>query len=161
MRATHVLDRAPSAGVSLRRRPRKVIALCALLRAPSLDRQLAAGVPTWRSPQHAARALQLTSARRRRAAARSLEELVERSEARMPRGRSAAIPPCREQVRDALGEIMAISARLRSAEPVDARGVAVLRALLADGGGPCFIRSRTDALTDALREVSRWLSVAN
>ena len=81
MRATHVLDRAPSAGVSLRRRPDKVIALRALLRAPSLDRQLAAGVPTW--------------------------------------------------------------------------------ALLADGGGPCFIRSRTDALTDPLREVSRWLSVAN
>ncbi len=56
---------------------------------------------------------------------------------------------------------MAISARLRSAEPVNARGVAMLRALLADGGGPCFLRSRADALTEALREVSRWLSVTN
>jgi hypothetical protein len=135
--------------------------LGALLRAPSIDRQLAGGVPSWSSPRHAARALQLTGARRRKATARSLERLLEQCEARVPFGRSAAIPPCREQVRDALAEIMAITAYLRSGAPVDARGVAMLRELLGDGGGPCFRRSHKHALTEALQEVSRWLSVTN
>ena len=69
-------------------------------------------------------------------------------------------PPCREQVRDALPEIMAISAWLRTAEPVDARGVAMLRAVLADGGGPCYVRSHPAALTVRLQELSRCLRVA-
>jgi hypothetical protein len=75
-------------------------------------------------------------------------------------GRSAAIPVCREQVRDALPEIMAIAAWLRTAEPVDARGVAMLRAVLADGGGPCYVRSHPAALIVRLQELSRCLRVA-
>ena len=103
--------------------------------------------------------MQVTGWRRRRSLARSLELLVERAEQAELR-LSAAIPPCREQVRNALPEIMAISALLRSAEPIDARGVAMLRALLGDGGGPCFVRSHPTALTKRLREVSRCLRVA-
>jgi hypothetical protein len=37
----------------------------------------------------------------------------------------------------------------------------MLRELLGDGGGPCFRRSHEHALTEALQEVSRWLSVTN
>jgi hypothetical protein len=161
MRAAHVLDQAPFRGAAARRGSRPLAGLAARLRAPSLDRQLASGVPSWCCPRHAARALQLTSMRRRCTAARSLEALIERSEERPPRGRSAAIPPCREQVRDALPEIMAITARLRSTEPVAARGVAMLRELLGDGCGPCFISSHPAALTEALDQVSRWLSAAS
>ena len=103
--------------------------------------------------------MQVVRWRRRRSLARSLELLLERAEQAELR-LSAAIPPCREQVRNALPEIMAISALLRSAEPIDARGVAMLRALLADGGGPCFVPSHPTALTKRLREVSRCLRVA-
>jgi len=73
---------------------------------------------------------------------------------------SAAIRPGREQVRDALPEIRAISASLRTAEPIDTRGVAILRAVLSDGGGPCYVRSHPAALTVRLQEVSRCLRVA-
>lgn len=160
-----MLHQAPRRGAATRRGSRPLAALAARLRAPSLDRQLASGVPAWRSPRHAARALRLTTMRRRRATARSLERLVERSEERSEerpaRGRSAAIPPCREQVREALPEIMAVTAQLRSTEPVAAHRVAMLRKLLSDGGGPCFIPTHPAALTEALQEVSRWLSVAS
>ena len=104
--------------------------------------------------------MQLTSNRSRHSLARSLELLVERAEQRTPSSMSAAVAPCREQVRNALPEIRAISARLRTAEPVDARGVAMLRAILADGDGPGYVRSQPAALTVRLQEVSRCLRVA-
>ena len=72
---------------------------------------------------------------------------------------SAAVPPCREQVREAMPLILMIASRLRSAEPVDARGVARLRALLSDGSGPCYAPSRPGALTIALQSVSKSLDV--
>jgi hypothetical protein len=160
MRAAHVLGHAPSAGVRLRGPALGLTKVAALLSAPWLDRQLASAVPTWRTPRLAARAVWLTNARRRAALARSLEQLAERAEEPVPK-RSPAVPPRSDQMRDALPEIMAITARLRSGQPLDARGVAMLRALLADGGGPCYVRSCPSALTEALREASQWLSVAS
>jgi hypothetical protein len=50
-------------------------------------------------------------------------------------------------------------ARLRSSEPVNARGIAQLRQLLSDSNGPCYRRTQPQALTLALEEVSRWLDV--
>jgi hypothetical protein len=133
--------------------------IVARLLAPWLDRDLAEAT-LFRSPvTHAARAVQLTSSRRP-SLARSLDALVERADQAAPSSMSAALRPCREQVRDALPEIKAISARLRTAEPVDARGVAILRAVLGDGGGPCYARSHPAALTVRLQEVSRCLRVA-
>ncbi len=157
MRAAHAIGQGVPARVDRRAAPRGRVRLSALLRAGTLDRELAAGVPSWRSPGHAARAVWLTQPRRRRGLARALEILVERSKQPVKRGRSSAVEPCREQVRDALREIMAITSRLRSSEPIDARGVALLRALVTDGGGPCYARSRPAALTEALQEVSPWL----
>ncbi len=155
-----MLGHAPSAGVRLRGRPLGLAKITSFLSASWLDRQLASGVPTWRSAHLAARAVWLTSARQRAVLARSLEQLAERAEQPVPR-RSPAVPPRSDQVRDALPEIMAITARLRSGQPLGARGVAMLRALLADGGGPCYVRSRQSALTEELREASQWLSVAS
>jgi hypothetical protein len=133
--------------------------IVARLLAPWSDRDLANVALSW-SPVTHARAMQLTTSRSRHSLARSLELLVERAEQAPPSCMSAAIPPCREQVRDALPEIRAISAWLRTAEPADARGVAILRAVLGDGGGPCYARSHPAALTVRLREVSRCLRVA-
>jgi len=39
-------------------------------------------------------------------------------------------------------------------------GVAMLRAILSDGGGPCYVRSHPAALTVRLQAVSRCLRVA-
>ena len=133
--------------------------LNARLHAPSLNRELASGIAPWRSPLHAARALQLTRERNRRGLARSLERLIE--QAHQPRGqyRGAVVDPCREQVIEALPVLLGIASRLRSADPIDARGIARLTILLSDGSGPCYVRIRRNALTDALREISQWLTV--
>ena len=75
------------------------------------------------------------------------------TEDRSPSDMRAPIHPCRAQVRDALPKIMATCAWLRTAEPVDARGVAMLRAVLTDRRGPCYVRSHpTDR--DAARRVA-------
>jgi hypothetical protein len=133
--------------------------LSARLHAPSLDRELASGIAPWRSPRHAARALALTSARNRRGLARSLERLLENAQVPRSQYRGAAIYPCREQVIEAMPALLTIAGRLRSADPIDARGIARLNILLSDGTGPCYVRIRRNALTDALREISQWLAV--
>jgi hypothetical protein len=160
MRATQALTTAPLRGAGSRRPPQRRDRIIARLRAPSLDGELTAGCASWRSPTHAARALQLTSDRHRRGLARSLEHLIERAEEPRARFPSAAVPPCREQVREAMPQLLAISSRLRSGEPVDAGGVARLRALLSDGAGPCYARSQPDALALALQTVSASLNVS-
>ncbi len=160
MRSAHAITTAPLRGAGSRRQPQLRDRIFARLRAPSLDRELRAGCVPWRSPAHAARALQLTGDRHRRGLARSLEHLVEHAEKPPARFLSAVVPPCREQVREAMPLILAISSRLRSGEPVDGRGVARLRALLSDGAGPCYTRSQPNALALALQTVSASLDVS-
>jgi hypothetical protein len=160
MRDTHALCATSFAVERSRAGPRWIVWLLAGVRAPWLDRQLAAGSVPWRSPEHAARALQLTGDRSRGALARWLERLVEHAE--RPPARlsiSAVVSPCREQVHEALPVILATASRLRSRAPVDARGVARLRALLSDGAGPCYSRADPVALTVALETISQWLDV--
>ena len=97
---------------SIRRRGTRCDRIVARLLAPQIDRDVAQGTPSWSTPTHPARAMQLTSSRSRH----SLELLVERAEQRAPSSMSAAVALCREQVRNALPEIRAISAWLRTAE---------------------------------------------
>jgi len=101
---------------------------------------------------------QLTAGRTRRVVAHSLDRLIEQADAPTARFRITPVP-CSEQVWQAKAMIRATAARLRSAEPLDARGVACLRSLLADTTGPCYVPSRGDALTVALHEISRSLDV--
>ena len=103
--------------------------------------------------------LQLTGDRNRRGLARSLERLVEQAQHPRSQYRGAVIYPCREQVFEALPELLTIAGRLRSADPIDGRGIARLNILLSDGSGPCYVRIRRNALTDALQEISQWLTV--
>jgi hypothetical protein len=158
MRNTQTLSPPSLADLKIRRPPH-LTGLLARVRAPSLDRALAAGVVSWRSPAHAARALQLTSDRMRRTLARSLERLIEDTEHPSPSWNNAVIAPCREQVRDALPLIRATILRLRSDTPVDAKGVARLKALLCDSAGPCYTSIDPHALTLALQTVSQSLDV--
>ena len=133
--------------------------LIARMLARSLDRELAAGVAPTISEAHAARVEQLTARRTRGAVAHRLDCLIERADAAGSGFRITAAPCC-EQVWHAKALIRATIARLRSAEPLDARGVARLRTVLADTTGPCYVPSRPDALTAALRDVSKSLDVA-
>jgi hypothetical protein len=126
--------------------------------ARSLDRELAAGVAPPISEAHASGVKQPTAGRTRGAVAHSLDGLIERADAPASRFRITAVP-CSEQVWQAEGMIRSTAARLRSAEPLDARGVARLRTLLVDTTGPCYVPSRADALTVALREISKSLDV--
>jgi hypothetical protein len=154
-----VLTPTPWPNIGSAGRHPRAARLLAHLRAPWLDRQLAAGVASWHSPTHAARALQLTSARNRTALARSLERLVEQAEEPPTPARSAVIEPCRPQVREARPIILTMAFRLRSRSPVAARGMARLKLLLSDGVGPCYAPSRPDALAIELQTVSQWLDV--
>ena len=110
---------------------------------------------------HAARTLQITGRRYRAALANGLDRLVTNAE--LPPSRfvgTAAVPPCREQVRDALPLLFALSARLRDGSPVNAHGVASLRLLVNDGAGPCYTHIRADALTVELQRISALLETA-
>lgn len=154
-----VLTPTPWPTVGSAGRHPKAARLLAHLRAPRLDRQLADGVASWHSSTHAARALQLTSARTRKAFARSLERLVEQAEEPPTPARSAVIEPCRPQVREARPIMLTMAFRLRDSTPVDAHGMARLKLLLTDGVGPCYAPSRPDALVNELQTVSQWLDV--
>jgi hypothetical protein len=158
MRTTHALIPLPPPRLRPGRRPH-LAAAGAHLRAPWIDKQLAAGALPWSSRVLAARSVQLTSDRRRRALARALERLVKHSERASAPFRGAAIQPCREQVRRALPLILAIASSLRSGRPIDARGVAQLLELLTDGTGPCYAYVGPDALATELQSVSDRLEV--
>jgi hypothetical protein len=134
----------------------RLLSLAARLRGAGLDRQLAVGVEPWRSPLHATRARQLTSHRNRRRLARSLERLIE--EAESPRhGLTAVVPPAPARVREARPQMLTLSARLRGDRPVAARGIAVLKDLLSDGGGPFYTPGDPETLRRRLRAVDGYL----
>jgi hypothetical protein len=152
---------APRSGRMPRGAPSPLTALRARMRSWRLDRELASGAAPWSSPLHAARALQLTSGRRRRSLARSLESLCAAAEQHRTPRLTASVPPARDQVHEARRQLLAIAATLRSGGPVDARGVARLWTMLTDGNGPCYRSTHPAALAEALQTASRWLRAAD
>ena len=60
-------------------------------------------------------------------------------------------PVCRPAVRRARAELDAVVKRLVSSDPVDVRGVALVRNLLADGTGPLYQESTADGLGPELQ----------
>ncbi|HEY2651674.1 MAG TPA: hypothetical protein VGI50_07125 [Solirubrobacteraceae bacterium] len=129
------------------------------LRAWRLDRQLAAGVESWRSPVHAARARQLTSNRTRRMLARSLERLVEQAEKPTSLHRAAVVQPSRAGVREARPLILTLASRLRGNAPVGARGMAALKDLLTDAAGPIYTHGHPETVKRRLQTIDQWLDV--
>jgi hypothetical protein len=157
--ASHALGSARSQA----RRPARLVSLRARLRHGSLDRELAAGIAPWRSPAHAARALQLTSARRREAYATGLERVLaetERTGGRMSTRFSGVVMPDPAAVILCAPTIWEIVAALRAPTPVSAEGMARLRALLCDGAGPLYCSGNAEQLRQAFEHTSRWLPVA-
>lgn len=118
-----------------------------------LDRALASGVNPAAGVLLAARAARLTSPRCRSELADALERIT--SDRR--HGRFAVLPD-RRAVDLNRARITALAQRLRDPAPVYARGVAMLRLLLRDGGGPVYWGARGEALERALRDTSDALA---
>jgi hypothetical protein len=124
-----------------------------------LDGQLSAG----RSPESArllaVRAADIVRLPRREALARYWERVLR--VARDPyRGPPAASPLRRERVLAAEPAIRELARLLRVPLPVGARGVAMARTLLTDGGGPLYVREAPASLDDSLRAAITWLDPA-
>jgi hypothetical protein len=142
-----------------RRRPTLEDRVVARMLGRSLDRELAAGVSARASGAHEARAKQLTSVRARRAVASRLDRLIEHAEDPPARFRIASCP-CGDQVEQAQDMIRATADRLRSAEPLEAPGIARLKTLLSDSAGPCYAPVPAGALTIALHDIAKSLEPA-
>jgi hypothetical protein len=143
------------------RQPGRLVSLRARLHPGSLDRELACGVAPWRTPSHAARALQLTSARRREAYAEGLERVLAETERPRRNTRfSGVVTPDATAVVLCAPTIWEIVGTLRGPAPVSAEGMARLRALLCDGAGPLYHGSDPARLRAVLEHIARWLPVA-
>jgi hypothetical protein len=124
-------------------RPSLVARVTARLRAFRLDRQLAVGVPAPTGSALAVHEARLTSVKEREAIAHTLMRAVH--EARSggnPVGRR--IPVHRNNILSAVDLIDAITLRLHSPRPVNARGMARLRVVMSDGCGPLYENGRGD-----------------
>ena len=117
--------------------------VAARLRAGHLDRRIAVGVPAPAGSAQAAHEARLTSSAEREAIARSLRRTVTDA-----RGRglllSSRLPLHVPNITAATDVIEAVTLRLRSPRPVNARGMARLRQILSDGTGPMYRYGRGD-----------------
>lgn len=152
-----VQSHEPQAGSRFRLNQHSLAPLLARLCAARLDRQLAAGLEPWSTPVHAARARRLTRERARRTLARSLERLVEQAEEEPSRSFSNVVRPSRPRVREARPLLLTLASRLRGAAPVHPRGVAALKDLVTDGGGPIYMHGDPDALKIYLETIELWM----
>ncbi len=129
-------------------------------RAFTLDTELARGASPEASTRLALRAQRLVGMRSRRELARGLQRVV----ADAARADASRWPPaavCRDRVRAAAAEFQALAGRLLSPAPLPAGGVAQVRVLLSDGGGPLYRRGCRDDLrarvTGAIRSLDQEL----
>lgn len=79
----------------------------------------------------------LTSDAERERIATGIDDLIDTA-SRPPRIWSVAVEPCREEIAEAAPLLKEIRSALRSDAPVYCHGVARLKLLLADGGGPIY-----------------------
>jgi len=115
----------------------------ARLRAGQLDRLIAVGVPAPVGSAQAAHEARLMSTAEREAIARSLRTTVADA-----RGRgvllSSRLPLHVPNITATTDVIDAVTLRLHSPLPVNARGMARLRQILSDGTGPLYRYGRGD-----------------
>jgi hypothetical protein len=115
----------------------------------SLDAALARGADPCESPTLAYRAARLTSERSRGKMAARVADLLAAAK-RPPRPPSVAIEPDRSEVAAAEPLLIEVVDLLRSSAPVYARGVAMLKKLLGDGGSPLYLPARPRDLSHEL-----------
>jgi hypothetical protein len=140
------------------RRVRVVDRLSARLRSAALDRGLAAGQSPDSSAALALRAHVLLRPSIRRRTARSLRELP--SYVGPASAAVGSLTLVREESPVAAFAVEELAARLEGDLPVDVRGVALARVLLADGAGIVYSRVRAEVLLSAAGEALRALTPA-
>ncbi len=111
--------------------------LRARLFASRLDREVESGAAVVPGTPLAVHVARLTSAKQRRSLANSLTRTVEAAAGARP-GVNRPFPIHSDQVAKCGPEIERITELLRSQRPVDPRGIARLRMLLADSTGPLY-----------------------
>jgi hypothetical protein len=124
-------------------RPSLAARVTARLRAYRLDRQLAVGVPAPAGSALAVHKARLMSVAEREAVARALRQALQDACAGSA-PLSSRIPVHATNIVAAEDLIDAITLRLHSPRPVNARGMARLRVVLSDGGGPMYRLGRGD-----------------
>ena len=164
----HVLLEDDLGRLTLRRlRPwDRIMARCLATR---LDRELARGARPETNVGLAARAVRLTSMRCRRDLAESLQRILAAVlPASVPGGPMAAdpsarvarqprVPIRRDRISRSASELAELAAHLVQPGPVPARGVAMVRQLLTDGGGPLYRRACRDDLTALVEQATQAL----
>ena len=129
----------------------------ARLLGPSLDRELALGLPPWRGGPRAARARFIVSQAGRRQLIRGWNRLLDLAH-RPPSGRSARGPVCRRALAGAEQDVRTMLGVLAAQRPITSRGAAMARALLTDGTGPLYNPRSSRDLAGEVRDVTRWLT---
>ena len=113
--------------------------IIARVRATTLDRDLANGVPPETSSRLALRAQALVRPATRHALAECVEHLIQTArQGHSSRCVSARIPTRSADILAAADVLETLASALRTQAPVPARGVAQVRVLLTDGGGPLY-----------------------
>ena len=131
-------------------RPAIWIRIRTRLQRLSLDRRLAEGESPWASAELRWRADQLTAPLARRRLADEVGRLLEDA-AQPSRPRGAAVPLYRPGVLACDELLRELAQNLRHAELVYARGVALVRQLLRDGGSPLYAADIEGALDRSIR----------
>jgi hypothetical protein len=148
-----------STWVAPRPRPRSrcgaPVALTAWWRSWELDRRLAAGADPRSDPLLQARARLITGRRSRKRVAEGLAGALAKS--RQQPTFTAAVRPNGREVVAARTVLATLGCRLRSSEPVAARGVAILLVLLCDCTSPLFAPGEPGALGSGLRAAAAAL----
>jgi hypothetical protein len=129
--------------------------LQAYLRADSLDRLLARGVPPEADPQLFLHARRLASPRTRRQLAQAVRRVLATHED--PPLLAAPSRPARDRVRRAHGSLERLAELLDSRHFLQTEGVARVRVLLADGSGPLYRAEAPEELQVELHRITAAL----
>jgi hypothetical protein len=137
--------------------------LQAILQAPALDRELAAGIRPSASPAHQLRADHLMRRRVRRRIANALNRAV--ADAPQPeRHVTSQAPICREAVRRCSEQIRDLANQVATMQNPPIRGLAIAFQLAFDGRGALFfqpdMRDRPERLANTLDAAHRALRVS-
>ena len=129
----------------------------ARLLGPSLDRELALGLPPWRGGPRAVRARYIVTQAGRRQLVRGWARLLDQAH-RPPVARSTRGPLCRRRLVAAENDVRTMLGVIAAQRPITARGAAMARALLTDGTGPLYNARSPRDLGQEIRDVTRWLT---
>lgn len=137
---------------SASRGPRLTTRVWAALRHSRFDGALARGADPCDSLTLAHRAARLTSERMRARLTKEIDGVIAAA-TRPGAGLSSAVPVDLQEVAAAAPWLIEIRELLGSTDPVYAKGVAMLKRLLRDGGGPLCCPYRRGDLRDELEAV--------